>query len=76
MFNVINIASTANIMIPLPGGNGSYQIILQTLMATIGGVNMGNPPDFRPESIAMKFINNGITINTLIATIFSSLGII
>jgi hypothetical protein len=24
----------------------------------------------------MKFINNGITINTLIATIFSSLGII
>jgi hypothetical protein len=74
MFNVINIASTANVMIPLPGGNGSYQIILQTLLASIGGVpSMGN---FDPSNPGMEFINNGLAINTLITCCFSSLGLI
>jgi hypothetical protein len=70
LFNIINISYTANTMIPLPGGNGSFQLIMKTLMTTIGNI----PDD--GTNTKMEFISNGLTINTLITYAMGSFGII
>jgi hypothetical protein len=56
-------------MIPLPGGNGTIQMIMQTLMDSIGGISNNSPNK-------MDFINNGIAVQTLIPMCFSMLGLI
>jgi hypothetical protein len=73
VFNVINITFTANTMVPLPGGTGSWQIIIKSFLLTLCDFQHNNP-NVSNDTIN-DFLNNVIALSTFFGMAFCSIGI-